>query len=142
EKAMKLLAADVATLAPAEANTIILIKEAFTPTPNLILADVVLADFDGSEPKDGIAGAQPEGQDPNTGDFVIDIAPSAGGWRWETTGTTNLPQTIYGFCLTDADGTVLLASALLPSPQTLNLINQRIDLGDLPTLTMLRSAIS
>lgn len=141
EQTMKLLAADDTTLAPAaNANKIALVKASFTPGPNLAIADLTFADFDGSTPILGTTGAQLESVDPQTGDFLIDIKPPAGGYRWETTGVTNLPQTIYGFALTNNAGTVLLAAETFSSPINLTAINQSVDVGR-PTLRQLVGSI-
>lgn len=129
EQLGELLAADTGSLAPVTANEIALVKEAFTPSENLEIADVTLADFTGSTPIAGVAGTQLVGNDPATGEQVITIKSPAGGWRWESTATLNLPQTIYGFVLTDSGGSNLLASQLLPTPITINESGQEIDLG-------------
>lgn len=127
EKAMQLLAADAATLAPAtDANVIALVKAAFTPSEQLAAGDLDLADFDGSDPLEGVTGTQPESLDPQTNDSLVDISPPAGGYRWETTGITNLPQTIYGFALFNNDLSTILASELLDVPQVMTAINQSI----------------
>jgi hypothetical protein len=138
-----LLAADTTTLAPAvNANKIALVKSNFTPSEALDFTTLTLADFDGSTPILGTApGPQPEGLDPATSDSIIDLPPAAGNYRWETTGLTNLPQTIYGYVLTDNAGTTMLASALLDAPIALSAINQRIDIGDV-SLRQLAGSIS
>lgn len=142
EQAMKLLAADTTTLANATANKIALIKAPFTPGPGLVFASLTLADFDGSTPLVVTSGVQPEGTDPITGDFIIDLKPPVTGFRWEVTGTTNLPQTIYGFALVNDAVDEVLASALLPAPIALGAVNNRVELGSMPNLRMTQSAIS
>lgn len=142
EKAMQLLAADATTLAPAvNANEMALIKEPFTPSPGLAIGDLTLADFDGSTPLNVGVGTQPEGLDPATGDSIITMIPPAGGWRWETTGVTNLPQTIYGVALTTDTGAALLATYALATPVTLTAVNQIVQL-DPQTLRQLNGSIS
>lgn len=127
EQMAKLLAADPTTLAPAgAANKIVLIKAPFTPSENTDIGTLAVADFDGSTPIAGATGTQPESLDPNTLDSLIDISPPLGGYRWETTGITNLPQTIYGYALVDDAGTSLLASELLPVPVNLTGVNQSL----------------
>lgn len=129
EAAAQLLAADAATLAPAAlANKIMLVTNAFTPSENLTFADLDAATFDGSTPLSAGVGVQLEGLDPETNDAIITIKSPAGGWRWETTGVTDLPQTINGFALVDNAVAVLLAAARLPAPITLTAINQVIAL--------------
>jgi hypothetical protein len=126
----ELLAADPTTLAPvANANKVVLIKSAFTPNELLTPADLTPADFDGSTAKLAAVGTQQAGLDPATGDQVITIVEPVGSWRWETTGTTNLPQTIYGYGLYDNTLATLLGIALLPAPLTLQIVGQQINLG-------------
>jgi len=129
EKMAQLLAADAATLAPAaDGNMVVLIKAAFTPTEITALADLTLADFDGSTEIECGIGTQPEGLDPNNSDAIISILPPAGGFRFETTGVTNLPQTIYGFALLNNALTVLYGCEQLDTPVVLTGVNQVIEL--------------
>ncbi len=128
EKAMKLLAADTATLAPAAlANKMVLSKATFIASEATKFADLTLADFDGSTPIDCGTGTQPEGLNPGTNDAVIDLLSPAGGFRWETTGVTHLPQTIFGYALLNNAMDTVLASELFANPITLTAINQRVE---------------
>jgi len=132
EKMAQLLAADATTLAPAtDANLVTLAQAAFNPSELLAIGDVTPADFDGSDPIEITVGVQAEGLDPLNADAIITLSPPVGGFRFETTGTTNLPQTIYGVYVTDNGATKILCSKLLDQPITLTTINQVIDLGDL-----------
>ena len=138
----ELLAADTTTLAPAaDANKIALIKANFTPQENLIVADLTLADFDGSTPLEGATGTQQAGIAPLSGQQVVTIIEPVGGWRWETTGVTNLPQTIYGYALLNDAGTVLLGVAKLPTAIPLTAAGQEINLGAV-SLTLLLQPMS
>lgn len=140
EKAAQLLAADTSTLAPAaDANTMCLVKNAFSATEAVAVGDLELADFDGSTPLEVVVGTQPEGLDPVSGAAVITLSPPAGGWRWETTGVTNLPQTIYGRALMNDDQTVVLATERLATPIVLTGVNQVINL---PAATITQAANS
>lgn len=128
EKAMQLLAADTATLAQAaNENLIVLCMNQIAPDEDTVMADIDEATFDGYAGIDCALGAQVEGLDPANNDSLIDIQPAAGLFRWETTGLTNLPQTIYGFALCNAAKTVLFACELFDEPVTLTAINQRVD---------------
>lgn len=132
------LAADAGTLAPpTDANKVALIMEAFTPGENLVVADLTLATFATSTPLLAGTGTQQEGIDPQTGAQIITIKPPAGGWYWETTAGTNLPQTIYGYALLTNDLSTLLAVAALPTPINLTETNQEINLPPL-TLTFVQ----
>jgi len=106
-----------------------LIKTPFTPDPDLTLGVGMLADFDGSTPIHADSAATQLGTDPANGDQIITPKVPAGGWRWVVTGVTNLPQTIYGFCILDSAETTLLASELLDPPITLTTTTDEIVLG-------------
>jgi len=136
-----LLAADTTTLAPVAANKVALVMAPFVPSENLVLADLTLADFTGSTPIAGVAGAQLVGTDPATLQEVITNKAPAGGWRWITTALTHLPETIYGYALIDNAGATLIATATLPQPVTLSEIGDFIDLGSLE-LTFVLQPIS
>lgn len=142
EAAGTLLAADTTTLAPAvNANKIALIAAPFTPDENLTLAGLTLATFTGSAPKTGATGAQPTGNDPLTGEQVISISPPVGGYIFKCTVAPGVPETIYGYCLTDNAGATLLAMALLPQPITIAAVNDQVDC-EVPELRFVTRPIS
>jgi len=134
-KAVRLLIGEtLATIVPLDQasalNRVALVMAPFTPSEDLALGDLTLATFDGSTAKTVALGAQQVGIDPTTGEQRITVPDVVGGWRWETTGTTNLPQTIYGFVLYDSTGPgPLIASETLPSPVTLTEVGQEIIVG-------------
>lgn len=129
--AMSLLAADATLLAPAaDAIYVGLVMNDIAPSEATVFADIVLATFDGHAELAVGVGTQPEGFDPATDDSIIDLKSPAGGFRWETTGVTNLPQTIYGYVLLDHAKTLVLAAESLPTPIVLTAADQRIDLGE------------
>jgi hypothetical protein len=113
-----LVAADVTTLDAALNVKILLSKSAFTPGPGTAVGSITEADFDGYAPLEKDAAAPNVYTDPATGDFIIEIPPPAGGFSFETTGVTNLPQTIFGWLLTDNAEAVVYDSQLM-SPQPL-----------------------
>jgi len=124
-----LLAADTTTLAPATGNKIALINDDFVLDENLTYADLSKADFDGSTPIVLGSGAQPVGIDPVTGEQIITMLEPVGGLRWETTGVTNLPQTIYGYAVfKNGSPNNLYGIAKLPTPITLTAAGQEINL--------------
>lgn len=117
------------------ANLVRLISAPFTPSEDLAVGDLTFADFDGST---AIACPLEEAQvgiDPNTGQQVLTVYEPAGGWRFEVTGLTNLPQTIYGFALLTAASAALIAVATLAEPVDLTAVGQEINLDKL-TLTV------
>jgi hypothetical protein len=121
-----LLGSDTVTMDPLVANKIMLSKAPFTPNPGTVVGDVVEADFDGYAAIAVASGSMPVAADPATGDELLSIKVPAGGFRWQTTGTTHLPETIYGFLLVDTTKATVLASALLPAPVTLTASGQEI----------------
>lgn len=124
------LAADSTSLAPAvTANEIKLYKEDFTPDESLVAGDMVEADFDGYAAIVGATGSQQTGIDPVTGEQIVTIKEPLGGWRFITTGVTNLPMTIYGFGLQITGGGALLAVERLATPVTLTESGQEVNLG-------------
>lgn len=125
----ELLAADVATLAPAAANKIALVINPFVPDETLTFGDFTLATFTGSTPKAGAAGAQQAGIDPNTGEQKITILAPAGGWRWECTAAPAAPEIVYGFILMDNAGAVLLGMESFVNGIPVANIGDFIDLG-------------
>lgn len=121
------------------------IKTAFAPGPDPGLLDTDLADFDGSTAKTTAAATRPVLVDPVTGSQFLRMPDPAGGWQWTTTGTTNLPQTIYGLALGSSsvtiEGGALLATALLDNPQALQApAGQSFGYGDV-TFTMVLPAL-
>lgn len=111
-----LIATDTTTLDAALNVKIRLSKAAFTPGPSTTPASITVADFDGYADLEKDAAAPNVYTDPATGDTVVELPAPAGGWSFETTGTTNLPQTIFGFLLLDNAGAVCYGSQLI-SPQ-------------------------
>lgn len=127
-----LLATDTSTLAPAANGVKIhLSKSAFTPSPGLTLAGLTEANFDGYAALVAGAGAQQDFRDPVTGFRVVQLLEPVGGWTWETTGTTSLPMTIYGWYVTNNAGTELYGSQLLPAPVTLSASGQGVAIGNI-----------
>jgi hypothetical protein len=113
-------------------NRVALVKAPIALSENLTLADLTLADFDGSTELTVALGAQQVGLNPLTGEQEITVPGIVGGWRWITTGVTNLPQTIYGYCLYDSTGPgPLLAVGVLDTPIPLIAIGQEIILPEL-----------
>lgn len=130
QQAAKLLAADATTLAPAaDANVIALVMNEISPGESLVFGDLTLATFDGSTPIAVGLGTQPTGENPFTAAEVISLKQPVGGFRWETTGVTNLPQTIFGYALLNQAMDAVLATELLDTPVTLTAVDQVIDIG-------------
>lgn len=122
------VAADVLFLAEVAKVEIVLARNAFPEGIGTVIADLTLADFDGYAAKAVGVATVSVYTDPLTGDIVLLSAEPAGGWHWVTTGVTNLPQTIYGYGLTDSTGAVLIACKRFADPVTLNAIGQGISI--------------
>jgi hypothetical protein len=129
---VNLLAADPATLAPAAlANHVHLSMTPFTPGPTLDIAGVTDATFNTYVPANAGVGTQQEFIDPMTGLRNIQLLEPAGGWHWETGSAANLPQTIYGWFVTDNADAVMLGSALFSTPIVLTAAGQAVDIGNI-----------
>jgi hypothetical protein len=126
-----LLATDASKLAdPANAVHVHLAQNAFTPAAGLLIGSLVEATFDGSTAKNAGLGAQQEFLDGLSGRRTVQLNEPAGGWHWQVTGVTALPQTIYGFYVTDLADAVVYGSARLDAPVLLNGIGQAIDVAN------------
>jgi len=105
---------------PSSATHIQLIQSEFVPSAELTLADVTLADFDGSTPIAVPIAPQIQVVDSGTGRLGILLKEPVGGYKFICSGATNLPQTIYGWAVTDdADSDHILWSELLPVPKVI-----------------------
>lgn len=125
-----LLAADTSSLAPAiSANKMMLFVNNIAITEDLAVGDLVPANFTGYAPILGSTGAQEVGLLPQTLAQAITLDTPVGGWRWVTADLVNLPQTIYGYALTNNAGSTLLAVGLLDTPIQLNSAGVIVDLG-------------
>jgi hypothetical protein len=115
---------------PTDALLIRLVAADFTPSEGLVPGDLTFASFDGSTAKSPtVATDWQVGTDPATNEQLITAPEPAGGWRWEVTGVTNLPQSIYGFALLTAASAELLAVEKLAAPVTLIAVTNEINLG-------------
>jgi len=108
ERMAELLGADTVTLAaPVTFVALHVAKEAFTPGPNLVLGDLVEADFAGYAELHAASAATQVFVDPATSEVVIQVREPAGGWFWESSGAVDPAMTMFGVYLTDAAGTTL-----------------------------------
>lgn len=123
-----LLAANTAQLAAAAVKNVTLLKANFTPGPGTDYSTLTPADFTGSTAKTSPSGAQQAFVDGATGRQVVQLIEPVGGWHWVTTDAVNLPQTIYGFVLTNDDNSETYGSELLPTPIVLTAAGQAVDL--------------
>jgi hypothetical protein len=126
-----LLAADATTLNPGAGDELemVLLMADFAPSPATVVGDLTIATFDGHAPLSAAAGAPFVAKDPLTNEWIITPREAAGGWRWETTGVTNLPQTIYGAALLSDDQATLFGLEHFDTPITLTAADQEVNLG-------------
>jgi hypothetical protein len=131
EAMANLIGADPATLGNTALIAVALVKEPFTPGPNIVIGDLVLADFVTSTPLPVATAVTRVWSDPVSGQWQIEPRAPAGSWHWDVTAGTNLPQTIYGFALIDNTGAEVYGTQPLPAPVLLTTIGQAIDLDTL-----------
>jgi hypothetical protein len=127
-----LLSADTSSIAPA-ANPpkVHLAMANFTPSPALTLGNLTEATFQGYAAILAQVGAQQLFVDPATGFQTVQLVPPLGGWHFCTTGLTGLPQTIFGWFVSDNGGTVIYGSGLFTTPFNLTASGQCIDIPQL-----------
>jgi hypothetical protein len=122
-----LLASDTTTLAAATALNVHLIKAPFAPGPTTDFTTLIEADFAGYAAIGAGTGVQQMYRDPVTAELVVQMKEPAGGWHWQATGGTHLPQTIYGWVLTDHTNAVTYASELFTDPITMQASGDGVD---------------
>jgi hypothetical protein len=125
---VNLLAADATTLANLTALKVHLAIAAFTPGPGLTPSDFTEATFTGGSALAAGTGTQEVFVDPSSGLRTIQIKEPAGGWHWLCTAGTGLPQTVFGFFVTDNGDTTVYGSQRLSAPLTITASGQAIDL--------------
>jgi hypothetical protein len=126
-----LIAADTAFLGVAAVKHVHLIKEAFTPSPAINFPPTKVATFDGYATLNAASGSQQSFTDPVSGNQIVQLIEPLGGWHWLTTGGTNLPQTIYGYFVTDLADAVTLGCGILDTPVILTATGQAIDIAQI-----------
>ena len=130
DRLAELLATDATTLAPAAlAVHVHLAKAPFTPAGTRVVADFVEADFAGYAPLDAGVGPQQNFIDPSNGNRTVQLVEPPGGWHWQASGVGNLPQTIYGYYVSDNADAVLFGSKLIQPPIPLAGILDGVDLA-------------
>jgi hypothetical protein len=124
-----ILAADVGSLAAATALKVHLAQAAFTPSPSLALGTLTEATFTGYSSLLATTGTQQTFNDPTSGNRIIQLKEPAGGWHWQATAGTGLPQTMFGWYLTDNGVSILWGSALFNPTVTLVNSGDGVDIG-------------
>jgi hypothetical protein len=130
DRVAALLATDVTTLAAAAVKHVHLIQAPFSPGPNTDLAALNVATFNTYAPLSAPAGNQANYYDPTIPAQVVELIDPAGGWHWQAGSNAALPQTIYGWVVTDVANAVTYGSELFPTPITLAQTGDGLTIGD------------
>lgn len=126
-----LLANDTATLAPATLPVKVhLIIASFVPSLTTDFTTLTEATFTGGSAKSAGTGAQQSFRDPVSGNLVIQLLEPAGGWHWAASANTLLPQTVYGYAVTDNAGAVTYGSNLFPAPVLISATGDGVDISE------------
>jgi len=130
DAAAALIAADTGTLAPAADKVRVhLIMAEFAPGLQTDFAALTPATFTGSTFKEAGVGTQQMYVDPETGEYVVQLLEPVGGWHWQATDAVNLPQTIYGWAVTDHTDGDTYGSDLFDTPIILTASGQGLNIG-------------
>ncbi len=122
-----LLAADTSSIAHGtNAVKVGVVTENINPTLDSVIGDFTVATADGLAALSGVVGAQLESVDPVTGELIVEIKPPAGGFRFELTGVTGAPYTVYGFVLMNSAASAWYGFEKLETPITLTAVNEAI----------------
>src|SRR5262249_22056852 len=128
DQIMALIAADTTTLGSATALKVHLANANFVPSASLTVASFTEATFTGYAALLCGTGTQITYVDPIPGLRTIEFKAPAGGWNWKCTAGTGLPQTIYGFYVTDNGSANLYGCALLATPVPITASGQGLDI--------------
>jgi len=120
------LAADTLSLDDDTNLAIGLAKNNITPGLDLVIGDIVEADFNTYARKNCTPPAVVY-TDPATGEIILRVAPPVGGLVWSPGSGANLPQTIYAYFLFAVDNAELLAAARLEAPIILTTTGQIVE---------------
>lgn len=128
DRMQELLATDDTTLSSAIALKVHLISANFTPGAGTDFTTLTEATFTGAGAKAAGIGDAQIFTDPVTGRRQIQLLEPAGGWHWKATDAVGLPQTIYGFCVTDNASLITYGATKLDTPIVLNAANDAVDI--------------
>lgn len=123
------IGADTNGLAEAAFVGVSLVKAPFVPSQNLVIGDLTLADFTDSDTIFVTSAAAQVFLDPATAEWILQLDEPLGGWHWVTGDAVLLPQTIYGYALTNHAKAKLLGTALFDVPVLLNAAAQGVDIA-------------
>jgi hypothetical protein len=143
QDALKLQGSNTATFDKADPNQnlVMLIKATFTPGLSLTIGELTEADFPGYAAIECLEGPVALATDPATGEVLLTIVPSAGGFLWVTNDAPDPTQTIYGYAFVNAGKTQLYGAQLISPPVVLNSEGLEISIP-YPTLRLAQGALS
>jgi hypothetical protein len=124
-----ILGADTGSIAAVAAPKLHLAQNAFVPSPALVLGSLTEASFPGYGALAGAPGAVVPFTDPITGLQTVQLPDPAGGWHFSVTGAAGLPQTMYGWYVTDSGGVTLWGAQLFPAPVVITASGQGVDVA-------------
>lgn len=107
-----------------------LIQSNFTPGPATDFTTLTEADFTGATAIQQPVSGTHIYFDPVLQKRVIQINAPSGLWHWQASATTNLPQTIYGWCLTDNASAVTYGSDVFDTPILLQSTGDGVDIAE------------
>lgn len=108
---------------------ITLIQAPFTPGLDVNIGNLSLANFTGSGALSSNTSWSGPNIDPTTRSRYITYPSAIGGNTWLVGDTVNLPQTIYGYVVSEHGTNNTFGSHLLPTPITLQEPGDQIDIG-------------
>ena len=126
-----LLAADAGSLAPVSGGVKVhLIIANFAPGLGTDFMTLTEATFTGGAALLAAAGAQQVFRDPVSGDQIVQLIEPVGGWHWKATAGTLLPQTVFGYAVTDNASAVTYGSNLFPTPILIQATGDGVDIAE------------
>lgn len=126
-----LLGTDTGSLAPATGGVKVhLIIANFTPGLTTDFTTLTEATFTGGAAKLAGTGPQQVFRDPISGDQIVQLLEPVGGWHWAASAGTLLPQTVYGYCVTDNASAITFGSNLFPTPILIQATGDGVDIPE------------
>jgi hypothetical protein len=117
---------------PTDPVTVIsLVISPFVPGPDVSIADLTQATFDGSSQLSIPTQPQIVVLDNETGRLGILLKEPVGGYKWVCTADPDPAQIVYGYAVYSSEDDVTFFTELLPSPVTISSIGNFVELSGL-----------
>ena len=123
-----LIATDVTELNAIARVNVHLAQAPFTPGPGLTLGALTEATFNTYAAIAQAAGVPNTYTDPATEEWLVQLLQPIGGWQWSAGSLADLPQTIYGWYVTDNANANLFYAELFAAPVTLAAIGNGVNI--------------